>query len=69
METNISGIDGDVGINLEKARSFASHYGKYSYEEVEHMRNGASNGNTISGCLLDIISGHSRIFLLFPYIF
>ena len=33
----------DIGIDLDKARDFASHYGKYSYEEVEHMRDGTSN--------------------------
>mmetsp|Transcript_22936 Transcript_22936/g.54246 ORF Transcript_22936/g.54246 Transcript_22936/m.54246 type:complete len:205 (-) Transcript_22936:67-681(-) len=26
-------------VDLDKARDFAKHYGKYTYEEVEHMRN------------------------------
>ncbi len=40
-EAKTAGIDIDVDINLDKAREFASHYGKYSYEEVQHVRNGA----------------------------
>jgi len=30
---------GDDIVDLDKARDFARHYGKYTYEEVEHMRN------------------------------
>ena len=41
-EAKTEGID-VVDINLDKAREFASHYGKYSYDEVQHMRNGTSN--------------------------
>jgi len=31
-------IDIDIDIDLDKARDFANHFGKYSYEEIEHMR-------------------------------
>ena len=27
-------------VDLGKAQEFASHFGKYSYDEIEHMRNG-----------------------------
>jgi len=30
---------GDDTVDLDKARDFTRHYGKYTYEEVEHMRN------------------------------
>ncbi len=40
-EAKTEGMD-VVDINLDKAREFAGHYGKYSYDEVEHMRNGTS---------------------------
>ena len=41
-EAKSAGIDTDVDVNLDKAREYASHYGKYSFEEVEHMRDGKS---------------------------
>ena len=43
-----AGIGTDVNINLEKARDFACHYGKYSIEEVEHMRNGKWNKSELN---------------------
>jgi hypothetical protein len=37
--TGLSTTVDDDTVDLDKARDFASNYGKYSYEEVEHMRN------------------------------
>ena len=70
--------DGVDTVDLDKARDFASNYGKYSYEEVEHMRNGESNevlGNMCSAYLIPAsvwirLGFHvGLIVLLFPCIF
>jgi len=56
---------GDDIVDLDKARDFARHYGKYTYEEVEHMRNGESKRSfATAGACLEPLRVSSSVFRL-----